>query len=356
MEERERLYQAVVERDVTYDGEFVCAVRTTGIYCRPGCPARTPNYENVEFYRLPQVAERAGFRPCKRCHPQEMIAADPQAALVQRVCRYMDARDNTPTLDELGLEFSISPFHLQRTFKRVMGITPRQYADWQRLNCLKRHLRAGDSVTDALYSAGFGSSSRLYERSDAVLGMTPATYSRGGEGMHIHYTIVECELGLLLVGMTEKGLCAVHLGRNDEELIASLYNEYPAATLERNRIAMCDWVTQIVEHLKGRQPHLDLPLDVQATAFERLVWQEILNIPYGETRTYTEIAAAIGHPRAVPDVEQAIYANPTAVLIPCHRAIGEDGKPARQYQGRTEFSRSALLANEQKIAKTQKGQ
>src|SRR5690606_28153569 len=199
-------WTVIENRDRRHAGDFVFGVSTTGIYCRPGCPARTPNYENVEIFQLPQAAEQAGFRACKRCHPQEFTPVHPQAMLIQRVCRYIDAHlEDSPTLEQLGTEFSVSPFHLQRIFKSIMGITPRQYTEWLRLGCLKDRLRAGQNVTDALYSVGFGSSSRLYERSDSTLGMTPATSSRGGEGMHIHYTVVECDLGLLLVGMTEKG-------------------------------------------------------------------------------------------------------------------------------------------------------
>jgi AraC family transcriptional regulator of adaptative response/methylated-DNA-[protein]-cysteine methyltransferase len=272
-----------------------------------------------------------------------------QAMLVQRICDFIDDNlEDTPTLDDLSARFNISPFHLQRTFKSVMGITPRQYAEWQRLGSLKRRLRAGENVTDALYNVGFGSSSRLYERSDIALGMTPATYGRGGDGMHIHYTIVESELGLLLVAMTEKGICAVYVGRDERDLEASLYHEYPAAHIERNRIAMCDWVNDLLEHIRGRHPHLDLPLDVQATAFERLVWQELRRIPYGETRTYAEIAAAIGHPRAVAAVAQACHANPATLLIPCHRVNRQDGNPSSRYRGREIDSYRAIRQNEQK--------
>lgn len=354
--DQERFWQAVRNNDTGFDGQFVYAERTAGVYCRPGCTARTPTEGNVAFFRLPEAAERAGFLPCHHCNPQMMTARDPQARLIQQVCHYLnDELESSPTLDEIGMRFSVSPYHLQRTFKRMVGVSPRQYSEWLRISSLKQRLRDGHKVTDALYSVGYGSSSRLYERSDATLGMTPATYSRGGEGMHIHYTIVRCDLGLLLVGMTEKGICAVHLGRNGAELVESLYAEYPAAAIELNDDAMCDWVKQILEHLKGRRPHLDLPMDVRATAFEGLVWKQLVDIPLGETRTYSEIAAAIGHPRAIHAVEEAIHANPTVVLIPCHRAIGDDGKPSRYYQGRSEFSRQTLLDNEQKIAKAQKG-
>ncbi|MBZ0296052.1 MAG: methylated-DNA--[protein]-cysteine S-methyltransferase [Anaerolineae bacterium] len=354
--DQERFWQAVQDNDSSFDGQFVYAERAAGVYCRPGCTARVPNHDNVDFFRLPEAAERAGFRPCQHCRPQMMTAHDPQARLIQQVCHYLnDELESSPTLDDIGTRFSVSPYHLQRTFKRMVGVTPRQYSEWLRIGCLKQRLRNGENVTDALYNVGYGSSSRLYERSDATLGMTPATYSRGGEGMYIHYTIVECDLGLLLVGMTEKGICAVHLGRNKAELVESLHAEYPAATIDHNPVAMCDWVTQILEHLNGRRPHLDLPMDVRATAFEGLVWKELVNIPLGQIRTYSEIAAAIGHPRAISAVEEAIHANPTAVLVPCHRAIGDDGKPSRYYQGRAEFSRQTLLTNEQQIVKAQKG-
>ncbi len=273
-----------------------------------------------------------------------------EVELANRVCRYIQTHHaDTPTLDEMGAAFHVSPFHLQRTFKRVVGITPRQYAESHRLKQLKLRLREGESVTDALYNVGYGSSSRLYERAPEKLGMTPAIYSRGGAGMSIAYTTVDCHLGRMLVGMTERGICAIYIGRRDEELEAHLRDEYPAADLQKANF--CVWVHQILEHLEGARPHLDLPLDVQGTAFQWKVWEALRSIPYGETRTYGEIAELLGlSPQAASAVAQAVYSNPTAVLIPCHRAEREDGKPTSRYDERQAYSKDALLENERQHA------
>lgn len=272
----------------------------------------------------------------------------PHVDLVQQVCKYIQAHgENTPTLDEIGAVFHMSPFHLQRTFKKMLGITPKQYAERHRLDVLKSRLRDGQSVTDALYGAGYGSSSRLYEQAAETLGMTPATYGKGGTGMHILYSLMTCHLGRLLVATTERGICAVHLGRNDAELEARLREEYPAATIKTHPMEMCDWVEMLLEHLKGQRPCLDLPLDIQASAFQWRVWQALREIPYGETRTYGEIAKAIGLPHAASAVAQAVHANPTIMLIPCHRVAREDDEPTTYYDDRERFTHTALLENEQ---------
>lgn len=283
-------------------------------------------------------------------------AAGEWLRIVQQVCEYIDKHvdERTPSLAEISAHVSVSPFHLQRTFKRVMGISPKQYAEALRVGCLKNQLRAGKNVTDALYHVGYGSSSRLYESAHEKLGMTPGEYSKGGEGMYIHYTIVDSPLGLLLVAMTEKGICSVCLGENEEELIEALHREYPNATIERNRVVMCDWVSHLLEHIKGTQPHLDLPLDVQSTAFQWRVWQELMRIPYGETRTYGEIAAAIGQPKAARAVAEACNANRATLIIPCHRAVRQDGEPTSYYRGEGERrKRKTLLDNEQQIVRIQ---
>ena len=318
-------WQAVLDRDASFDGRFVLAVRSTHIYCRPSCPARRPLRKNVTFFALPEAAERAGYRPCKRCRPRDIAVRDPQAEVVQQVCRYIAAHlDESLTLDELGAQVNVSPFHLQRTFKQVMGISPREYAEACRLDQLKTHLRNGDSVTGALYEAGFNSSSRLYDRAPASLGMTPAAYRKGGAGMRIGYTIVDSPLGRLLVAATERGVCAVSLG-DDTVLESTLLGEYPAAQIQRDDTHLHQWVSAILDYLNGWQPHLDLPVDVQATAFQRRVWQELQNIPYGETRSYSEVARAIGSPKAVRAVANACANNPAALVIPCHRVVREDG-------------------------------
>lgn len=267
--------------------------------------------------------------------------------LANRLARYIqDSPAQNPTLDEMSAQFNVSPFHLQRTFKRVVGITPRQYADYNRLKDLKSRLREGENVTDAMYNAGYSSSSRLYETAPERLGMTPATYSKGGAGMYIHYAIVDCHLGRILVGMTERGICSVHIGTNDGELEAVLRREYPAAVIEESASAACDWVRGLLEIVKGAEPHVDLPLDIQGTAFQWKVWTALLEIPYGETRTYGEIAAMIGHPKAARAVAEAVNSNPTAVLIPCHRAECKDGTPTKYYSERSARAKKALLDSE----------
>lgn len=268
--------------------------------------------------------------------------------LANRLARYIQASPtDSPTLDEMSAAFHVSPFHLQRTFKRVVGITPRQYADYNRLKELKCRLREGENVTNALYNAGYGSSSRLYENAPERLGMTPATYSKGGAGMYIHYVTLDCHLGRLLVGMTERGICAVHIGDSDAELEAVLRKEYPAATIEASDCAACDWVRDLLAIIDGHLPHSDLPLDIQGTAFQWKVWTALQEIPYGETRTYGEIAAAIGHPRAARAVAEAVNSNPTSVIIPCHRAGRKDGAPTTYYSERSAKTKKGLLESEQ---------
>ncbi|MGO9274488.1 MAG: bifunctional DNA-binding transcriptional regulator/O6-methylguanine-DNA methyltransferase Ada [Terriglobia bacterium] len=338
-------WQAVAQRDAQFDGAFVYAVRSTGIYCRPSCPSRRPRPEQVIFFLAPDAAEQAGFRPCLRCRPRETVMRHPHAELVERACRAIetcmdDTGEGQLSLEALGAAVGASPHHLQRTFKRVMGITPREYADARRLGDLKARLKKGKDVTTALYDAGYGSSSRLYEQSSAQLGMTPGTYRRGGRGMSIHYTIVDCPLGRLLVAATERGVSAVSLGDADAPLEAALRQEYPHATIERERVGsngqrgqrgqkaltgLAHAVSAIVAHLEGSHPRLDLPVDLLATAFQRRVWQELRDIPYGSTRSYREVAGAIGRPKAVRAVARACATNPACIVIPCHRVVRTDG-------------------------------
>ncbi len=324
--DEERRWQSVLARDAEADGAFVYAVRTTGIYCRPICPSRRPRREHVAFFALPAAAEQSGFRACRRCHPEQAIIRDPQVDVVQRICRAIAANpEEPPTLASLGAAVGLSPYHMQRTFKRVMGITPRQYADACRMNRLKDELRKGEAVTSALYGAGYGSPSRLYERAPAQLGMTPAVYRRGGAGMQMHYTVVPCPLGLLLVAATERGICAITLGDTDDALADGLKREYPAAEIARDAFGLDRAVEAIIRHLHGQEPHLDLPLDVQATAFQWRVWEALQAIPYGSTRSYGEIARAIGQPTAARAVAQACATNRVALAIPCHRVVREGG-------------------------------
>lgn len=325
----EQYWQAVLARDSRCDGAFVYAVRSTGIYCNPSCPSRRPQREQVVFFPLPEAAEQAGFRPCQRCRPRETALRDPQVELVQRTCRYIEQHVAEPlSLGDLSMQVHLSPYHLQRVFKRIMGITPRQYAEACRLGQLKAQLKEGTPVTEALYEVGYSSSSRLYERAASQLGMTPTTYRRGGLGVHINYTIVDSPLGRLLVAATEKGICFISLGDDDAMLESALFYEYPAAEIQQDGSTFNEWVTALVNHLKGQQPHLNLPLDVQATAFQWRVWQELQAIPYGSTRSYSQVAEAIGQPNAVRAVARACATNPVAIAVPCHRVVREDGKLA----------------------------
>jgi AraC family transcriptional regulator of adaptative response/methylated-DNA-[protein]-cysteine methyltransferase len=347
----ERCWEALMARDARYDGMFVTAVRSTGIYCRPSCTSRHPKRENVTFFPLPAAAEQAGFRPCKRCRPQEAVIRDPQAEVVQQVCRYIaDHLDQPLTLEELGEQVHLSPYHLQRTFKHIMGISPREYTEACRVQHFKTQLRSGNNVTDALYEAGFSSSSRLYDRASANLGMTPAAYRKGGVGMNVRYTIVDCPLGRLLVAATERGVSAVCLGDVDADLEAALAHEYPNAEVKRDENTLGAWVQAILDYLNGWQPHLDLPIDVQATAFQRRVWRELQAIPYGETRSYSAVAKALGEPKATRAVARACATNPVALVVPCHRVVREDGGMGGYRWGMKR--KEALLKQERETART----
>jgi AraC family transcriptional regulator of adaptative response/methylated-DNA-[protein]-cysteine methyltransferase len=327
MTQTESLWQAVAERRRGADGAFVYAVKTTGIYCRPSCPSRRPQRDRVEFFPIPEAAERAGYRACRRCHPNEAATSEPAVARVRAACRAIDealaAEAPTPGLEELGERVGASPFHLQRSFKKLLGISPREYADAKRLGRVKSMLREGNGVADALYGAGYGSASRLYERADTQLGMTPATYAKGGKGAQIAFTTGDCRFGRVLVGATVRGVCAVSLGDDDASLEAALRREYPAAELVPGARGL--WFDEVLRRLAGEAATAALPLDLRATAFQWRVWQALQAIPPGETRSYREIAAAIGMPKAVRAVGRACGANHVAVVIPCHRVVRGDG-------------------------------
>ena len=318
-------WAAVLNRDRALDGAFVTAVLTTGIYCRPSCPARHPKRENVRFYDAPEAAERAGYRACLRCKPKE-AAVHAETALVDRVRRHLEEhRDERVTLEELAKVAGKSPFHLQRTFKRVTGVTPRQYAASLRLDRFKERLRGKESVTMAIYEAGYGSSSRLYERSAERMGMTPASYRSGGLGAEIRFAVTETAIGKVLVGATERGICSVKIGGTPSSLERDLRREFPAATIEAGGTSLKRWVQTLARHLEGAVPDIDLPLDMRGTAFQWKVWEALRAIPYGETRTYREIAHAIGAPKAARAVGHACATNPVAILVPCHRVVREGG-------------------------------
>lgn len=313
-------WAAMMANDRQYDGRFVVAVKTTKIYCRPSCTARPPRRENVTFYDSPTEAEAAGFRACKRCSPNTQAY---EASVVEQLCRYIEAHlDERVTLDDLGAAVNLNPHHVQRMFKRAVGISPRQYAEARRIEALKNRLKAGDSVTDALYESGFSSSSQLYGREH--MGMTPGTFRKGG-AVSIRYAIAACSLGYVAVGATERGVCAVRLGDTPDDLMAILQADFPAADLQQDDTGLGLWVELLLCYLAGEEPHLELPLDIRATAFQQQVWEALQEIPYGETRSYTQIAEAIGNPKAVRAVANACANNPVAMVIPCHRVVREDG-------------------------------
>jgi AraC family transcriptional regulator, regulatory protein of adaptative response / methylated-DNA-[protein]-cysteine methyltransferase len=318
-------WTAVETRDSRLDGRFVYAVSSTGIYCRPSCPSRRPRRQGVSFFSGADEAEQAGYRACRRCRPRAAGPTDPERS-VERARAWLEAHLDEPvTLAELGEAVGLSPWYLQRTFKRLTGLTPKEYASARRLERLKTQLKKGDDVTTATYEAGYGSGSRVYEQSDARLGMTPATYRRGGEGATIRYRIADSPLGRMLVGATDRGVCSVTFGASDAELEAGLRKEYPNANLERGDDQQLEgWTSAIIHHLAG-DPRLVLPLDVRATAFQWRVWKALQEIPRGETRSYGDIAASLGKPSAARAVARACASNRVALAIPCHRVIRGDG-------------------------------
>jgi len=321
----EQRWQAVLERDAGHDGEFVFAVSTTGVYCRPSCAARRPRRENVRFFPAPEAAERAGYRACLRCRPKA-LSGNREADSVKAICRFIEQHLDEPlTLGRLGQEFRQSPFHLQRRFKAVLGITPRAYADSCRLRMLKRNLQAGDSVTRAMYDAGYGSSSRLYERTASQLGMTPDKYRRGAVAATIRYACARSPLGRMLIAATGQGICSIQFARTDAELIEGLKREFPFAVRREDDGGLQVWVEALLRQMTGKDLDSALPLDIRATAFQRSVWAYLQSIPFGETKSYSEVAKAIGRPRACRAVARACATNPVAVAIPCHRVVREDG-------------------------------
>jgi AraC family transcriptional regulator of adaptative response/methylated-DNA-[protein]-cysteine methyltransferase len=321
----EQRWNAVCTRDAAHDGEFVFAVSSTGVYCRPSCAARRPRRENVQFFLTNEQAEQAGYRACLRCRPKS-ASGNAQSDGIKAICRFIEQHLDEPvTLARLSMEFHQSPFHLQRRFKAVLGITPREYADSCRLRSLKRNLQAGDSVTRAMYDAGYGSSSRLYEKTASQLGMTPDKYRRGAIAAAIRYTCADSPLGRMLIAATERGVCAIQFARSDGELLEGLRREFPFATRKSDEGGLRSWAAALLKHIKGKQLDSSLPLDIRATAFQRCVWAYLQSIPFGATRSYSQVAKGIGRPTAVRAVARACATNPVAVAIPCHRVVREDG-------------------------------
>ncbi len=324
----QRCWQAVIGRDAHFDGVFVYGVRSTGIFCRPSCPSRRPHRKYVTFFANSEAAERQGFRACLRCHPQEGTHERTSGVgeLIRRICVLIERNsDGPPVLAEIAKEAAMHPARLQRIFQKFTGISVRAYADAVRVRRLKQQLRKGNDVTTALYEAGFGSPSRLYEYSDRHLGMTPATYGRGGKGMEIRYATAKIPLGRILLAGTERGISAIYLGESDAPLVAALHKEYPQADIRHEPARVSPWIRTVVSHLAGERPPLDLPIDVAATAFQRRVWEALQGIPYGTTQSYSEVARRLGRPTATRAVARACATNPISVLVPCHRVLRENG-------------------------------
>jgi AraC family transcriptional regulator, regulatory protein of adaptative response / methylated-DNA-[protein]-cysteine methyltransferase len=324
-------WEAIRKRDASQDGRFFFGVLTTGVYCRPSCPARPPLRKNVRFYESPEQAEKDGLRACLRCRPLAAVGADPNTDRVRKLCRYMDTHVEEPiALKDLAKRAGLSPFHLQRSFKAIVGLTPKQYMEALRLRKLKTSLRDSKDVTEAVYESGYGSSSRVYERADTRLGMTPNQYRQGGRGLNISYISIASPLGPLMIGATDRGLCFVQFGDSELDLLGALLAEYPAARVEPMQEPrdpeFQKWVDALTRHLAGSQPKLDLPLDIRATSFQMRVWNYLQSIPYGEVQSYSEVAAGIGQPAASRAVARACAANSVAVVIPCHRVIRGTGE------------------------------
>jgi AraC family transcriptional regulator of adaptative response/methylated-DNA-[protein]-cysteine methyltransferase len=315
----------VLARDGASDGKFVFAVSSTGVYCRPSCPSKRPRRENVSFFGHPREAERAGFRECLRCRPKA-VAGNPRQQLVKAMCRYIEQHLDEPlTLANLSTEFRQSAFHLQRTFKGVLGITPKQYADSCRMRGFRQKLKAGHSVTRAMHDAGYSSTSRLYSRTTSELGMEPAKYRRGAIAASIRYTFTDSPLGRMLVAATDKGICSIQFAESDEELEQSLRQEFPFAMRRRDDAELSTFAQQVIGKMRGA-PSETLPLDIRATAFQRRVWSYLQSLGMGETKSYSEVARAIRRPAAVRAVARACATNPVAIVIPCHRVVRSDGE------------------------------
>jgi AraC family transcriptional regulator of adaptative response/methylated-DNA-[protein]-cysteine methyltransferase len=322
-------WDAVQKRDPAWDGKFLFGVLTTGVYCRPSCACRPPLRKNVRFFLNAADAERAGLRPCLRCRPLETERAGAQA--IRDVCEYIKAHQSLPLrLTDLAARAELSPSHFQRRFKDIIGVTPRQFVEACRLEKLKDELRGASSVTNAIYEAGFGSSSRVYERVDTRLGMTPAQYRGGGKGIGISWVAVDSGLGRMMIGATDRGLCFVQFGDADQELLEMLRAEYPEARLDPMREPFPpefqNWITALRSHLRGEQQRLELPLDLRATAFQMKVWRYLQSIPYGSVQSYAEVASGLGQPTAARAVARACAANRIALAIPCHRVIRGTGE------------------------------
>jgi AraC family transcriptional regulator, regulatory protein of adaptative response / methylated-DNA-[protein]-cysteine methyltransferase len=318
-------WASVVARDKESDGSFFFSVKTTGVYCRPSCGARQPRPENVQFYKTTEEAEAAGFRPCKRCRPAGLSLTARNNAKIAKACRLIERAGQPVALESLAKSIGMSPYHFHRTFKAVTGLTPAEYAKAQRSDRMRKTLTGGNTVTEAIYDAGYGSSSRFYEGANEVLGMTASSFKKGGAGAELHFAIAECSLGSILVAQSERGVCAVLIGDDPERLVRELQDQFPKAVLRGDEKGFEDTVAKVIALIESPATELDLPLDIRGTAFQRRVWKALQQIPVGSTATYADIARKIHAPKAVRAVAQACASNALAVAIPCHRVIRSDG-------------------------------
>jgi len=316
---------AIVARNPRADGEFFYSVKTTGIYCRPSCPARTARPENVEFHLTAADAEGAGFRPCKRCKPDQPSLAEQHAVIVAELCRLIEDAEQVPSLEELAKHAGLSIYHLHRIFKAITGLTPRAYAAAHRAKRVRAELDLSSTVTEAIYGAGYGSNGRFYEKSNEILGMTPTHYRAGGANTEIRFAIGECSLGSILVAQSEFGVCAILMGDDPDKLVRDLQDQFPQANLIGGDAKFEQLVARVIGFVEAPKLGLDLPLDVRGTAFQQRVWQALRKIPVGKTVSYADIAKRIGVPKSVRAVAQACAANMLAVAIPCHRVVRNDG-------------------------------
>lgn len=319
-------WAAVLARDAGADGTFFYSVKTTGVYCRPSCAARTPRPENVGFHLTAAAAERAGFRPCKRCKPGQPSLAEQHAGLVAQLCRFIESAEQPPSLEELASRADLSVHHLHRVFKAVTGLTPRAYAMAHRAERVRAELGRRGTVTEAIYGAGYNSNGRFYEKSDQVLGMTPTSYRAGGANTEIRFAIGECSLGSILVASSARGVCAILIGDDPDKLARELQDRFPRAQLIGGDVEFERLVARVVGFVEAPQVGLDLPLDVRGTAFQQRVWRALRKIPAGTTASYADIAKRIGSPKSVRAVALACASNTLAVAIPCHRVVRSDGQ------------------------------
>jgi AraC family transcriptional regulator of adaptative response/methylated-DNA-[protein]-cysteine methyltransferase len=338
-------WEVVIARDASFDGRFYFSVETTGIYCRPGCPARLPKRSNVRFHETREDAERAGFRPCKRCKPDQPSLNELHAEKIAQACRLIETADEAPKLDDLAEAVGLSPYHFHRIFKRTLGLTPKAYADAHRRRRVREGLGRSGSVTEAIYGAGFNSNGRFYANSSEMLGMTPTDFRSGGLGQTLRYAIAESSLGLTLVAASEKGVCAIFFGDDRPALRRDLERQFPQARLIEGDGSFEELTAKVVAFVDDPAKELDLPLDVRGTAFQHRVWDALRRIPAGSTASYAEVARGIGAPKAVRAVARACATNAIAVAIPCHRVVGSDGS-LTGYRGGIERKRK-LLAKEQ---------